>query len=577
MFWGDFRKGDNPRTFLRGFEDDLAELPHLSETEKCYRFYNYCRSGSDAEYWYEELERNSPKVLTSWFTLANHFRVKWLNASPNLLLEIPKIEPVTIPVPDAATTVSCETTTTTTTTTAIPAPANTAAPATYETTERVDRVTGARHVITPPTPAAPQLATDSTILAATPVSNSTPAPVPTPAPAAVGRAETNEFEKETGDEREVPPGMVNGTIDEIAQEPETTTVAATAVTAVEQHSTKQRDREELEAGRLGNGEERRAERKEETGELRNEEEVKQEATKEVRAAVFDWASEVDEASGLSLFAHNTPQPGPFNPSPVCPDDPAPGDIPIDPVRTGSANAAPSSPTATQLIQSAHPPSQLDRATPKPAVTPQNANVAPRACTPATGVPSDRTPAASVPISPVPVDPDPGDVAADLAKSTATQIVENEMRTTAPQPVRAPPKPAVTSPNGDVAPQAHTLAAGAPSDRNLAAPVPINPVPIDPDPGDVAPNPAWSALANTAPTALIPVDPALAAPPLIDTDLAFVSTVPVDHVHVDPVSVTSAGLNLITAAISFLSDVESFGVVTRTSPFGGGWMEWWIRA
>jgi hypothetical protein len=80
MFYGDHRAGDNARTFLIQFEEDLAELPQLSETEKCHHFYNYCHSGSDAEYWYEELERNSPIVLTSWFTLANHFRVKWLVA-----------------------------------------------------------------------------------------------------------------------------------------------------------------------------------------------------------------------------------------------------------------------------------------------------------------------------------------------------------------------------------------------------------------------------------------------------------------------------------------------------------------
>jgi hypothetical protein len=172
MFYGDFRKGDNPRTFLRQFEEDLAELPHLSETKKCYRFYNYCHSGSDAEYWYEELERNSPIVLTSWFTLANHFCVRWLNGSPNLLLEIPKKEPVTVTEPDTATTVSHETTTTTTTT-AIPAPANTTAPATYETTERVDRVANACHVVA--TSAAPptQLPTITSTSATTTVSNHT--------------------------------------------------------------------------------------------------------------------------------------------------------------------------------------------------------------------------------------------------------------------------------------------------------------------------------------------------------------------------------------------------------------------
>jgi hypothetical protein len=117
MFYGDYRAGDNARTFLRRFEGDLTDMPQLSETEKCHRFYNYCRSGSDAEYWYEELERNSPIVLTSWFTLANHFRVKWLRGSPNLLLESPEIKQITIIQSDTATTVSRDSTSTTPTAT----------------------------------------------------------------------------------------------------------------------------------------------------------------------------------------------------------------------------------------------------------------------------------------------------------------------------------------------------------------------------------------------------------------------------------------------------------------------------
>jgi hypothetical protein len=63
-----------------------------------------------------------------------------LCGSPTLLLETPEIKQTQS---NTATTVSQETTTTTT----IPAPANTAAPATYETMERVDRVVGAHHII----------------------------------------------------------------------------------------------------------------------------------------------------------------------------------------------------------------------------------------------------------------------------------------------------------------------------------------------------------------------------------------------------------------------------------------------
>jgi hypothetical protein len=113
MFYGDYRAGDNAWTFLRQFEEDLAELSQLSKTEKCHRFYNYCRSGSKAEYWYEELKHISPIVLTSWFTLANHFHVKWLCGSPNLLLESPEIKQITITQSNTATTVSRKTTTTT--------------------------------------------------------------------------------------------------------------------------------------------------------------------------------------------------------------------------------------------------------------------------------------------------------------------------------------------------------------------------------------------------------------------------------------------------------------------------------
>jgi len=94
MFYGDYRYGEDPLAFLTDLETALAQLPHLSEPEKCERLYLRCRSGFDAEDWYENLEQNSPAVVTSWSTLVLHFRVKWLGASPNTLLEIPK--PVTI-------------------------------------------------------------------------------------------------------------------------------------------------------------------------------------------------------------------------------------------------------------------------------------------------------------------------------------------------------------------------------------------------------------------------------------------------------------------------------------------------
>jgi hypothetical protein len=82
--------------------------------------------------------------------------------------------------------------TTTTTSTSIPAPANTAIPAIHETIttwERLNRVTDTCHVTTPSTPA----------------------------PAAEGKAEGDKI---TGDERDIPPGLANGAIEEIEGSPE---------------------------------------------------------------------------------------------------------------------------------------------------------------------------------------------------------------------------------------------------------------------------------------------------------------------------------------------------------------------
>jgi hypothetical protein len=78
LFHGDHRHGEDPLVLLAHLESALPNLPHLSETEKCYRFYLNCKLDSDAEYWYEELESNSPMALTSWSTFVKHFRVKWL-------------------------------------------------------------------------------------------------------------------------------------------------------------------------------------------------------------------------------------------------------------------------------------------------------------------------------------------------------------------------------------------------------------------------------------------------------------------------------------------------------------------
>jgi len=73
MFYGDYRYGEDPLAFLRYLETTLANLPHLSEPEKCDRLYLRCKSDSDAEDWYENLESNSPTVVSSWSTLILHF------------------------------------------------------------------------------------------------------------------------------------------------------------------------------------------------------------------------------------------------------------------------------------------------------------------------------------------------------------------------------------------------------------------------------------------------------------------------------------------------------------------------
>jgi hypothetical protein len=165
-FYGDYRSDENPLAFLTNFEAALVQLPHLSESEKCSQFYNRCKSDFDAENWYENLEINTPAAVTSWSTFVLHFRVKWLRASPDSLLET---DSVTLAPLDAAT-LNAIANTTTTTATIIPAPANTAAPAIYETTktpEQYDRVANAHHDNTPPTPAPTRLEVKQTTTATT--------------------------------------------------------------------------------------------------------------------------------------------------------------------------------------------------------------------------------------------------------------------------------------------------------------------------------------------------------------------------------------------------------------------------
>ena len=92
MFYGDFRPTENPLTFLTLLEEGLADRPGLSDSKKCEYLYLNCRSGFEAEAWYENL---APSITTSWTTLVLHFHVKWLRANPKILLKVPEIPPPT--------------------------------------------------------------------------------------------------------------------------------------------------------------------------------------------------------------------------------------------------------------------------------------------------------------------------------------------------------------------------------------------------------------------------------------------------------------------------------------------------
>jgi hypothetical protein len=275
----------------------LAKLPHLSESEKCERFYLNCRSGFDAEDWYENLEQNSPAVTTSWPTLVLHFRVKWLQASPEILLEIPKTKPVTTRQLDAATTVSRETTTTT-----IPALANTAAPAIYETTttpDGLDRVANARHIITLSTtiPAQPEPKPTTTAAISNTATEKQDNEEPT-----MGREEEKGVEKQDGTNerepvREVDTGEQEGagmTQDEVG-DPAPSPTARLAFDVMLHEP-----------------------------------------------ARFDWAAEVDEALGLSPVA-------PSNSTAPTPVNPVPSDVTVDPIHITFANPVPSNLPTTPSV------------------------------------------------------------------------------------------------------------------------------------------------------------------------------------------------------------------------------------
>jgi hypothetical protein len=389
MFYGDYRHGEDPLAFLTYLETTLANLPHLSEPEKCKHFYLRCKSDSDAEDWYENLERTSPTVVASWPTLVLHFRVKWLKASPDLLLETDSI--TTTPF-DAATSIVSETNiaNTTTTTTTIPAPTSTAALAVYKTTttpERVDRVAEAHHVITSPM---------------------------------------------------LIPAQLEAEMTDASTDPSLSDIRAT-YTAVRQHG---RAEEELEVERVekleveapGTGRERI-----EASTLDINEQEKMQS--EVRApapsltahlvfdpmlhepARFNWAAEVNEALGLSPVALSDCA------APV-PANLALGDVPIDPFRTTCKGVArvdsiPSNPTTSTPIN----PAPGD-----PAIDPDR--TAHTGTVPANSIP---VPTSPVPTDPIPVNPVPRDATVDPVCTVSANAVPTD-----PVPVDPPPPPSIQS-------------------------------------------------------------------------------------------------------------------------------------
>jgi len=518
-FYGDNRRDENPLEFLMDFEAALTRLPHLSESAKCERFYNHCKSDFEAEDWYENLEKKSPAVVASWPILVLHFRVKWLGASPNTLLEIPKTTPVPTTQLDAATTISRETTTTTTT--AIPAPANTAIRATYETTpQRLDRVADTCHVIAPRTPITNQVGLE------TPTSTTA-----TNSDNAMATAKQQDNEK-----------LAAGSEEE------------------ERKVGKQDGMGEREAGG------REAEAGEQEGIGMTQSEVRDHAPSLTsRAAAnttlresvwFDWAAEVDEALGLNPVTHNTTHPVPINP--------APGNIPVDPDHAVHTSTAPANPV------------------PAPAnLVPGNVAINPVRTAPTNSVPVSTSP---MPTDPAPVNLAPGDVPIDPVRTVFATAVPADPVPVDPTPVSpvrtgpadsdsVPASPVPTEPGPtnpvtiDPDPVSPVPMDPAPANAVTIDPVctasanaaPIQPTPVDPDPV----NPVCIAFTNPVPsnsTHTLFMHSTSADPTTGDsgpvTDINTTDITPTEPVHVDLVADTLV-TRPICQALASLSSIFFF--------------------
>ena len=157
LFHSDGWHSENPSDFLQLLEDSFSMIPGISDSNKCCRFYLNCKADLDAEYWYEELESNSPIILTSWPTFTKHFHMKWFGVSVSSLLESDSVASVT------ATQIAHETPTTTTT---IQKHINAATPTSLVTTttlQSLNQIADVQHVTTRPAPVPVQTEVEPTI------------------------------------------------------------------------------------------------------------------------------------------------------------------------------------------------------------------------------------------------------------------------------------------------------------------------------------------------------------------------------------------------------------------------------
>jgi hypothetical protein len=353
MFFGDHRMTEDPREFLESLEDSFIGLPADSEAAKLRRFYRGCKSGADAEEWYDTLTKNS--VITTWFELVAQFHIQWQYAfSREEILAH----------------------------TSIPAPTNTAADAIHETVitpEQHDRA-AAPHVTAMSTPAPAQIEVEQTL---------PPRHCHIPA----------QLETEPVNIATPTPAQAQLTVEPTTTATDTSTVGTTVVTTATNAIAEHRENESME-GAEGKEEqdvksgwelqEEGVEAREvlDTGEQKgiggNQSEVRAPALSyTARSALdatlhepvrFDWAPEVDESSASTPFSP-TPVvrpsiqyvPGPLSPYPLTlpsstpspmtwqstplrvavasavptdpvPADPSPNDVTIDPVHVVSASA-----------------------------------------------------------------------------------------------------------------------------------------------------------------------------------------------------------------------------------------------